>query len=76
MECREVVEKLARHDPAGKPEGAVQRHLARCPDCKSAYEELKAADETVREALVFEHPPDFWEDFYQGLKLRLKAREI
>ncbi len=76
MDCRKVVEALARHDPAGRPEGAVERHLARCSDCRSTYEELRAVDATVREALVFEHPPDFWEDFYRGLKSRLKAREI
>ncbi len=76
MDCRRVVEKLARHDLAGRPEGAVERHLARCSDCRQTYEELRAVDETVRLALVFEHPPNFWEDFYQGVRLRLKAREI
>ena len=76
MDCRKVVEKLARHDPAGRPEEAVERHLARCRDCRSTYEELRAVDATVREALVFEHQPNFWEDFYRGLKSRLKAREI
>lgn len=76
MECRKVVEILARHDLAGRPEVAVERHLARCSDCRSTYEELRAVDATVREALVFEHPPDFWEDFYRGLKSRLKARQI
>lgn len=76
MDCRKVVRVLVRHDLSGRPEPALERHLSRCTDCRLTYEELKAVDATVREALVFEHPPDFWEDFYQGLKLRLKAREI
>lgn len=72
MDCRKVYQKLVRHDFGGRHEEEVEEHLSDCPECRTTHETFLSIDQSLKEALRFEHHPEFWDDFHYGLKLRLK----
>ena len=75
MDCRKVYQKLVRHDFGRRPEEKIEEHLSDCPNCRTAHEEFAALDQTLKEAMRFEHHPEFWDDFHYGLKLRLEEEK-
>jgi len=74
MKCSKVYQKLVRQDFHHRHEEKVEEHLSECPACRTIFEELVQIDQSLKEALRFEHHSEFWDDFHYGLKLRLEEK--
>jgi anti-sigma factor RsiW len=56
--CRELLDAHLDHELMSEESADVRDHLAQCPDCARAYDELAATSHVLREGLVHYRAPD------------------
>ena len=77
MECREVKKRLAdllAGTPGGEGVGAVEQHLAQCPDCRAELAALRAGEQALAQSVGLLAPTGRYLTRRRLRRLRAAAR--